>query len=146
MGSASELSTLAMVTLHTGLRTLRSLWHTRNLTHAQWYTRAMVHTRNGTVQGPPFQLRPALDSLLSILVALDCLDGRVQGAARRARAWQWRGEARCATCLFVCGAIFCRPAKRRAYILYGIFAVALVARAVPCRGDGDTGGDAALSR
>ena len=25
---------------------------------------------------------------------------RVQGAARRAWAWQWRGEARCATCLF----------------------------------------------
>ena len=26
---------------------------------------------------------------------------RVQGAEQRARAWQWRGEARCATCLFV---------------------------------------------
>ena len=26
---------------------------------------------------------------------------RVQSAEQRARAWQWRGEARCATCLFV---------------------------------------------
>ena len=26
---------------------------------------------------------------------------RVQGAEQRAQAWQWRGEARCATCLFV---------------------------------------------
>ena len=26
---------------------------------------------------------------------------RVQGAGQRVRAWQWRGEARCATCLFV---------------------------------------------
>ena len=26
---------------------------------------------------------------------------RVQSAEQRARAWQWRGEAKCATCLFV---------------------------------------------
>ena len=31
---------------------------------------------------------------------------RVQSAEQRARAWQWRGEARCATCLLALGATF----------------------------------------
>jgi hypothetical protein len=36
---------------------------------------------------------------------------RVQSAEQRARAWQWRGEAKCATCVFV--AFFLLMSKKR---------------------------------
>ena len=76
---------------------------------------------------------------------------RVQSAEQRARAWQWRGEGKCATCLFV--RLFFAPEQKeqktrsvhiRTFAACGHGGVALVEEAPwRGRGDGDAGGDAA---
>ena len=76
---------------------------------------------------------------------------RVQSVEQRSRAWQWRGEARCATCLFV--RLFfaleqIESKKREACIIIRTFPpretemVSPVEWEASWRGDGDAGGDA----
>ena len=53
--------------------------------------RIAEHVRAGCASGEPADGQPVASGQCA----------RVQGAEQRAQAWQWRGEARCATCLFV---------------------------------------------